>query len=501
MGISLVAGRNLTLADGAEGSPTRVVVNQSFARRFFPNQNPLGRQFGMGRDQIVKAAFEIVGVVTDARYRSFREPFQPTLFSCFCGARAGDSYLQLEVRSQAQPETVISSIQARMRSIDPRLPFREIRTLRQDVNDSLWGERSLASAASATSLLAAAIACVGLYGLLSFTLTQRRREIGIRIALGARPSDIGRATLLRVSLILLSGAALGILAAIPAARLMSSVLFEISPGGSPLQCRRRRPDAPRRTRRRRPPRLARHPCRSLAIPPRRMNATRIRIAVAALIGAVAGWLSATRHFPETLWDPAVLSHRQFLVASLAGWCLLSLYWEAAAKTAAPARSSETSASRALHVTVVYLAAVLVFLPLQTLGRFLPATPFVMSCGLATPGCRYLPCRLVAPPLGPELERRHPDQTPPRTRPLRTLPRPPPSHLHRPARRVRRPCHHHRRVARRRRCRPRSRRLLPQDPHRRSRAPGCLRRPIRPLSPRILGPHPRPLLSPRSIIPP
>ena len=77
--------------DGAERTPAPVVVNQSFVRRFFPQGEPLGRQFGTGRDQIAKASFEIVGVVSDSRYRSFREPFQPTLFSCFCGTRSGDS--------------------------------------------------------------------------------------------------------------------------------------------------------------------------------------------------------------------------------------------------------------------------------------------------------------------------------------------------------------------------------------------------------------------------
>ena len=74
-------------------APIRVVVNQTFARRFFPNESPLGRKFGVGRDQIARASYEIVGVVTDARYRSFREPIQPTLFSCECGPRGGDAVL------------------------------------------------------------------------------------------------------------------------------------------------------------------------------------------------------------------------------------------------------------------------------------------------------------------------------------------------------------------------------------------------------------------------
>ena len=230
MGLTILAGRGLAESDGAAQKPAPVVVNQSFARRFFPEGSPLGKQFGMGRDQVVTAAYVIVGVASDSRYRSFREPFQPTLFSCFCGTGTGDSVFQLEVRSAGPPESIIASVEALMRKIDPRLPFRETRTMRQDVEDSLWAERTLATVGSGLSLLAAVIACVGLYGLLSYTLAQRRREIGLRMALGARPADIGRATLLRVFAILLAGAAIGIAAAVPAARLMASVLFEVAPG-------------------------------------------------------------------------------------------------------------------------------------------------------------------------------------------------------------------------------------------------------------------------------
>ena len=233
MGMTIVAGRGLAESDGAAHTPAPVVVNQSFARRFFPEGNALGRQFGIGRDQVVRAAYEIVGVASDSRYRSFREPFQPTLFSCFCEAGNGDSVFQLEVRSAGPPDSVIAPVEAIMRQIDPRLPFREARTMRQDVDDSLWAERTLATVGSGLSLLAAVIACVGLYGLLSYTLMQRRREIGLRMALGARPADIGRATLLRVFAILLIGTALGVAAAVPAARLMASVLFEVGPGNWP----------------------------------------------------------------------------------------------------------------------------------------------------------------------------------------------------------------------------------------------------------------------------
>ena len=135
----------------------------------------------MSRNTVIKADFEIVGVVSDARYRSVREDFQPTVFGCLRGNRSGmKSFFDLghlEVRTYGPPDAVIASVEALMRRIDPRLPFREVHTLRQEVRDSMWAERMLARIASAFSALAALIACIGLYGLLSFMLAQRRRKL------------------------------------------------------------------------------------------------------------------------------------------------------------------------------------------------------------------------------------------------------------------------------------------------------------------------------------
>ena len=106
MGMSIVAGRNLVEADGARRhAHPRRGQPELRAPLLSRSEIPLGRQFGIGRDQIVKASFEIVGVVSDARYRSFREPFQPTIFSCFCGARAGDCVLPVgSARRRARPK-------------------------------------------------------------------------------------------------------------------------------------------------------------------------------------------------------------------------------------------------------------------------------------------------------------------------------------------------------------------------------------------------------------
>jgi hypothetical protein len=233
MGMKMVAGRGFDESDGGDQKPARVVVNQAFVRRFFPTQNPIGGHFGTGFNSVIQPDFEIVGVVSDSRYRSVREAFQPTMFGCLRGNRTGMKAFfdlgHLEVRTYGPPEAVIASVEGLMRRIDPQLPFREVHTLRQEVRDSMWAERTLAGIGSVFSAVAALVACIGLYGLLSFTLAQRRREIGIRMALGAGPAEIARVTMLRALLLVAGGAAAGIAISLAAARLLTGLLYGVAP--------------------------------------------------------------------------------------------------------------------------------------------------------------------------------------------------------------------------------------------------------------------------------
>jgi predicted permease len=230
MGMRLVEGRGLAPGDGAaDRKPHIAVVNQAFVRRFFPHTDPIGRTFGTGFDRVVTPDFEIAGIVTDTRYRSLREPFQPIIYSCFCGAAANDQgFFSLEVRSAA-PAAVIPEVEALLRSLAPGVPFREVRTMQQDVDDSLWAERTLASIGGAFAAVAALIAALGLYGLLAYTLAQRRREIGIRIALGAGQGAIARTILARVLALAAIGAAAGTAIALWTGRLLAGVLWEVAP--------------------------------------------------------------------------------------------------------------------------------------------------------------------------------------------------------------------------------------------------------------------------------
>jgi predicted lysophospholipase L1 biosynthesis ABC-type transport system permease subunit len=200
--------------------------------QFFPAGNAIGQRFGDGfSGNIVKPEWEIVGVIADAKYRSLREPFIPTFFTCSCGTHSFEFFptIHLEVRTNGRPEAVIPAIESVLRHIDPQIPFSEIHTLNDEVETSLWAERTMARLGSGFSVMAALLAGIGLYGLLSYTLAQRSREIGIRMALGATPSDIVKATAVRTLTLVLVGVAAGLAASLLTAQFLRSLLYGVSP--------------------------------------------------------------------------------------------------------------------------------------------------------------------------------------------------------------------------------------------------------------------------------
>ena len=189
MRMRILAGRAFTGLDATRTTPRPVIVNQSFARRFFPGKDPVGQRFGFARPNgVANADDEIVGVVSDAKYRSLREPIPPTVYT-----PASDGFenaFVLHVRARGAPQAIISPVREALRALDPEMPVIEARTLRQEVETSLWQERLLAWLASAFGALAALLAGIGLYGALDYSVKSRTREIGIRMAIGARPAQI-----------------------------------------------------------------------------------------------------------------------------------------------------------------------------------------------------------------------------------------------------------------------------------------------------------------------
>lgn len=236
MGMRLLAGRALTEADAppstgaAPARPTNVVVSKAFAERFFPGEDPLGKRFGIGMaGSVAKADDVIVGVVNDAKYRSLREPFSPILYQSM---EASDTVV-LNVRTRVRPAAIFESVRKELASIDPTLALLEVHRMDEEVDASASGERLLAALASIFAGLAALIAVVGLYALLTYAVAQRQREIGIRMALGADAMDIAALTFRQTLGIAVSGIVAGLGGALAAGPLIRSLLYGVSPQDPP----------------------------------------------------------------------------------------------------------------------------------------------------------------------------------------------------------------------------------------------------------------------------
>jgi predicted permease len=229
LGIPILHGQVFTAADELRTNPLAVVVNQEFARAFFPGEDPLGKTFGHGiPGQMVTPEFIVVGVAADAKYRSLREAPPPTYYAPIEKPEDWGSTLFLYVRTQGAPNSVIGAVRNVLAALDSRLPFFDVITMPQQISESLWQERILAALASILSGCAILMAAAGLYGLLAFDTTQRMREFGIRAALGAGTRDI--AALLRqdIARIIVPGIAGGLVACMLLARMIASVLYGVN---------------------------------------------------------------------------------------------------------------------------------------------------------------------------------------------------------------------------------------------------------------------------------
>ena len=228
MGMRILAGRGLMDSDASPspGSPANAVVNRAFVERFFPGTSALGKRFGIGGSgTVARGQYVIVGVVSDAKYRSLREPTLPLYF-----LRAIQSEsIVLNVRTRATPQSAFQPVRELLQSLDPSLAFLEIHTMDEEVKASTSQERLTAVLVSLFGALSTVIASAGLYGLLSYMMAQRRREIGIRMALGAKPADIVALTA-RESLFLAAiGIALGLGGTLMAGLWVRALIYGVSP--------------------------------------------------------------------------------------------------------------------------------------------------------------------------------------------------------------------------------------------------------------------------------
>ena len=225
LGIPLVAGRYFNAADTATSEKV-AIVNESFAKHFFGNPvAALGHHVTRPRRPATEAV--IVGVVRDAKHASVRDPVLPTSYTLFSQAEHADG-LMFYVRTWAAPGAAANSIRAAIAGIDSKLIVNQLTTLRQQIDEDILTERTIALLAMAFGILAALLAGIGLYGILAYSTAQRTREIGIRMALGARRTTVV-GLILREVMILAGGAVLvTIPLAILATRAVRSQLFGVS---------------------------------------------------------------------------------------------------------------------------------------------------------------------------------------------------------------------------------------------------------------------------------
>jgi ABC-type antimicrobial peptide transport system permease subunit len=193
------------------------------ARYFFGNENPVGKRF-LDDGQPV----EIIGVARDSKHVTLREQPQRVFYLYyFQQLRRGVARLQLRV--SGQPADYAATIERLAREFDPQAPVVELRMMRDSVDASLTQERFIAQLGSAFSLFALLLACVGLYGLMSYDVARRTREIGIRIALGAQRGNVVGLVLRETMLLVVIGVIIGLSAALGATRLIASLLYGLTP--------------------------------------------------------------------------------------------------------------------------------------------------------------------------------------------------------------------------------------------------------------------------------
>jgi predicted permease len=225
LGMPLVAGRDLAEADVA-GAPKVAVVNEVFARRFYKQESALGRRFGLGR-RATTFDYEIVGVVRDGKSASLREPPRPYVYVPFMQDEEVGG-LTYYVRSGIEADSFAAQLRAAVARVDPTLPVTGQKTMRAQIGESLFVERMVATLSAAFGLLATLLAAIGLYGVMSYAVAQRTREIGLRVALGADRRSVLTMVLKDVAALCATGVAIGLPGAFGLARLVESQLFGLS---------------------------------------------------------------------------------------------------------------------------------------------------------------------------------------------------------------------------------------------------------------------------------
>jgi predicted permease len=240
LGIPLLVGREFDASDegpAPSGPPNQndgtgngykaAIVNESFAKKYFGDRNPIGRHIGFGLNPGTPTPIEIVGVVKDSKYTGVRDEIPRTVFFPLLEERVPSSIV-MYVRTSRDPTVAFAAAQRVVRELDANVPVYDLRTLERQIDRSLLNERFVATLSTAFGVLATLLAVIGLYGVMAYTVARRTREIGVRMALGAVQGDVIWLVMREVLVLVGSGIALGLAAAWGVNRFVSSQLYGVS---------------------------------------------------------------------------------------------------------------------------------------------------------------------------------------------------------------------------------------------------------------------------------
>jgi predicted permease len=229
LGIPMLAGRDLTRAD-ADKSARVAIVNEAFARKFNLGRDAVGKRMAYGRGTELNV--EIVGVVRDAKYSEVKDTIPPVFFRPY-RQNATIGRLTYYVRTSLDPTQMLATIPKVVASLDRTLPVVELRTMPQQVRENAFLDRMLSILSAAFAGLATLLAAIGLYGVLAYTVSQRTREIGLRMALGAEPGRVRMMVLRQVGVMTIVGGAIGLIGAVALGRLAEAMLYQLK-GSDPV---------------------------------------------------------------------------------------------------------------------------------------------------------------------------------------------------------------------------------------------------------------------------
>ncbi|HEY7237064.1 MAG TPA: ABC transporter permease, partial [Gemmatimonadaceae bacterium] len=231
IGVPLLAGREFTWADDI-GRPKVAIVNETFAKRFGLGANPVGKRIAQGSADSIPLDIEIVGLARDMKYSSVKSEIPPVFFLPHRQlSGVGDLYFY--VRTAGEPATMLRAASTLVQRIDPMLPVENLRTMPEEIRRTTFEDRMFSTLSASFAVLATLLAAIGLYGVLAYSVAQRTREIGVRMALGAGAAQVRALVLRQVGKMVLIGGVIGVAGALALSKAAQSLLFEMT-GADPV---------------------------------------------------------------------------------------------------------------------------------------------------------------------------------------------------------------------------------------------------------------------------